>query len=342
MRERMICVECGRENDYAMKKYNRHYEGKGYDFYLEVEVPICNKCGEEIYDEEIEDEIVDRANARIREETNIIKKEEIISILMEYNVSQKFMSRMLGWGEITLTRYISAGYTPSKVNSDKLKSLKNPYEVQYLMSKRNEETDGEITKETAFHKLQENVNLVIGKIEQNEGKIYRVVNWFLSKSTDELPITHLALQKLLYIAQGWNKAINGKWLFEDDCEAWAHGAVYRQIYDRFKKFKYNPLPKIEKEIYLDKDEEKVLDMVFKQYFQVYTAKMLEEICHIEKPYILSRKGYDKSDRCENIISKDNIESYYNDVAKIYHITKEDMNNISIYIRDLLTKKFIYE
>ena len=65
-------------------------------------------------------------------------------------------------------------------------------------------------------------------------------------------------------------------------------------------------------------------------------------CHIEKPYILSRKGYDKSDRCENIISKDNIESYYNYVAKIYHITKEDMNNISIYIRDLLINKFIYE
>ncbi len=59
---RIRCAECGCLNDYVMKKINRHYEGEGYDFYLDVEVPICNKCGEEIYVESIEDDIVDRAN----------------------------------------------------------------------------------------------------------------------------------------------------------------------------------------------------------------------------------------------------------------------------------------
>jgi len=43
---------------------------------------------------------------------------------------------MLGWGEITLTRYISAGYTPNKINSDRLRALNDPYEVQNIIYKK--------------------------------------------------------------------------------------------------------------------------------------------------------------------------------------------------------------
>lgn len=333
--ERIVCIECGSLNDYVMKKYKRHYEGDDYDFYLDVEVPVCNKCGEEIYVEAIEDAIVDKANSYIREARDIIKKEEIVEILSKYNVSQKFMSKMLGWGEITLTRYISAGYTPNKANSDKLKSLKDPYEVQYLIYKKIEETEGEIVREPAFQKLQENVNRIIEEMENSEGKIYRVVNWFLSKSTDELPMTHLALQKLLYISQGWSKVIYGRWLFDNECEAWAHGAVYREIYEKFKKFKFHPLPKVNKEVYLDKDEEKLLNIVFEKYFQVYTATMLEKLCHLEEPYIVAREGYEPGERCENFISKKEIEKYYDSIAEKYDISEANLNNIDLYVRNLL-------
>lgn len=329
------CAECGCLNDYVMKKINRHYEGDGYDFYLDVEVPICNKCGEEIYVESIEDDIVDRANYIIRKSRDIIGKDEIIEILSKYDVSQKFMSRMLGWGEITLTRYISAGYTPNKTNSDKLRSLNDPYEVQSIMYDKIEETEGEILKESAFIKLQKSVNKNIESLEKNEGKIYRVVNWFLSKSTEEKPMTHLALQKLLYIAQGWNRAINGTWLFENECEAWVHGAVYREIFEKFKKFKYHPLPIVNMDIMLSKAEEIVLESVYRDYFEMYTATALEKICHLEKPYIESRKGCLPEDRCKNIISKKLIESYYCDIAKKYNISIDNLDNMKLYIRELL-------
>lgn len=49
-------------------------------------------------------------------------------------MSQKLLSRLLGWGEITLTRYISGGYTPNAPNSEKLKSLKDPYVFQKLVN----------------------------------------------------------------------------------------------------------------------------------------------------------------------------------------------------------------
>lgn len=331
----LLCVECGAVNDFTMKKIKRHYKGDGYDFYLDVEVPVCNKCGQEIYVESIEDEIVDRANVKIREARDIIKKEEIIEILSKYDASQKFMSRILGWGEITLTRYISSGYTPNKINSDKLRALKDPYQLQYIMYNKIEETDGEILKEAAYKRLQESVNLRIEDIEKKDGKIFKVANWFLSKSTEETPITHLALQKLLYITQGWHKAVNGKWMFENDCEAWVHGAVYREIYEKFKIFKYHPLPVLRKDINVDRDEELILEAVFNNYFQVYTANTLEKICHMEKPYIKARKGYKPDERCEEIIDKKSIEQYYGEIAGKYEISIDNLQNIELYIRELL-------
>ena len=42
-------------------------------------------------------------------------------------------------------------------------------------------------------------------------------------------ITPLALQKILYYAQGFYKAFFGKFLFDNDCEAWVHGPVYTKI-----------------------------------------------------------------------------------------------------------------
>ena len=51
--EKIFCVECGCD-EFVMKKYRRHYEGQGYDFYLDVEVPFCTKCGAEIDVEEID------------------------------------------------------------------------------------------------------------------------------------------------------------------------------------------------------------------------------------------------------------------------------------------------
>lgn len=330
MEKKRLCFECGSKDGYELKETIRHYEGEGYDFDLKVILPFCKKCGAPIVIEEIEEEIAERANKKIRESREIISKEEIITIIKEYNTSQKFLSRLLGWGEITLTRYVSGGYTPNKVNSDKLKSLKNPYMVQKMLDESEEATE-----EASFVKLQKKVNERIEELEYRDGKIYQVTNWFLSQASEENPITHLALQKLLYFSQSWNKVLNDEWLFMDDCQAWAHGAVYPEIYLEFKKFKYLPLPKVEKETSLKEEECRVLEFVKKYYFDVYNAKALERICHLEEPYKQSRKGYKEYENCEKVIKKQDIENYYIKISKKYGITLDHSLGIKTYLNTLL-------
>lgn len=336
------CFECGAKNEYEMKEDTREYKGEGYQFTLNVTLPFCKRCGAPLVDETIEQDIAEKANAEIRKQRGIIKQEEILEILTKYKVSQKNLSRLLGWGEITLTRYISGGYTPNSNNSDKLKSIQDPYVLKRIMYEKSEETDGEIAKESFFERLEQSVNLQIECIERREGKIYQVVNWFLSEATEETPITHLALQNLLYFSQGWNFVFNGECLFPNDCEAWIHGAVYRNIYENFKKFKSAPLPSIKKKVFLSEREKEVLSFAKKYYFDVYTARFMEQICHLEEPYRFTREGYKSNQNSEEIISKEQIQKYYLKIAERYNISVHNQKNVRLYLNDLLQDDFIME
>lgn len=329
-----VCIECGAINDYEIRNGIREYEGEGYHFTLDVQEAVCRKCGSPIWIDEIENEISERANEIIRKQRGIISKEEIVSIVNKYNASQKFLSRILGWGEITLTRYITGGYTPNATNSHKLRELKNPYIVQDLLIKKCEETDGEIVKEKSFGKMQTKINEEIDILENKE-KIYQIVDWYLIQTTYENPMTHLALQKLLYFSQSWCKVLTGKWLFENDCQAWVHGAVYPEVYEQFKPFKYNPLPKVKKEIKLASQELQVLMFVKKFYFDVYNARGLENICHNELPYKEARNGCADKEVGKRIIAKESIEKYYKEIVKQYNIRINEEKGIKEYLNQLV-------
>ena len=54
----------------------------------------------------------------------IITIEEILEILEKYNIGKKPLSLVLGWGEVTIIRYLD-GSIPDKLHSDVLFSIKN-------------------------------------------------------------------------------------------------------------------------------------------------------------------------------------------------------------------------
>ncbi len=334
MENMKMCFECGAKEQYEFKDTIRKYEGEGYHFEMSVKVPFCKICQAPIYMEAVENEIAKMANQRIREQREIITREEILEILELYNVSQKFLSRLLGWGEITLTRYVSGNYTPNVSNSNRLKELKNPYIFQMLLQDYcagNPERAGE----KSFKKAESKVSSELAKLENSKGKIFHVVNWFLAQSTDEVPITHLALQKLLYFVQNWSRVLLGQEMFEEDCQAWVHGAVYPQVYSTFKSFKYMPLPKVEVESKFKEEELKILNAVKLYYLDVYCAKALEEICHREEPYKKAREGCRKNDVCQRVINKNDVLSYYTHIVQKYRISLENLLNIREYLNIIL-------
>ncbi len=49
-------------------------------------------------------------------------------------------------------------------------------------------------------------------------------------------LTHMKIQKLVYIAHGWNLGITGEPLIEDEVMAWKYGPVIDKIWHEFRGF----------------------------------------------------------------------------------------------------------
>ncbi len=54
-------------------------------------------------------------------------------------------------------------------------------------------------------------------------------------------ISPMKMQKLVYVAHGWNLAINDEPLIAESFEAWPYGPVEEDLYHIFKQYRNNPI-----------------------------------------------------------------------------------------------------
>ena len=66
-------------------------------------------------------------------------------------------------------------------------------------------------------------------------KAKAIANYFLELGQrDDVALTPMKLQKLIYFAHGWYLAFHGKPLIDERIQAWEFGPVIRTVYDEFK------------------------------------------------------------------------------------------------------------
>lgn len=68
----------------------------------------------------------------------------------------------------------------------------------------------------------------------NTGKLFAVAHYILQNNT--AMVSHLALQKLVYISFGVYTVRTGEYLFENIIEAWPYGPVIPDLYHRLKVY----------------------------------------------------------------------------------------------------------
>ena len=132
----------------------------------------------------------------------------------------------------------------------------------------------------------------------------------------------------------------GKTLFEEDCQAWAHGPVYVKVYDLFSGFKYNPIDDKRfhffknKSSMLSSDEKKIIDMVINS-FGMYSGKTLERITRKESPWEEAHE--DRLYGYSNVkITKKAIRDYFEKEAKEFDFRTE--KGLNEYIKYQLEKR----
>jgi len=130
-------------------------------------------------------------------------------------------------------------------------------------------------------------------------------------------LSHLKLQKLLYYIQSWFLAYEGKALFDGKFQAWIHGPVNRNIYDRFKDSKYmyssirmSDVLSEERPLEVLTDEECNLINIVLEAYAKYSDVQLETMTHAEKPWLEARRSYQAFERCEIEIDERTMQLYY--------------------------------
>lgn len=151
---------------------------------------------------------------------------------------------------------------------------------------------------------------MVNRNDESQIDVNRIADYFIlrARETGE-PITHLKLQKLVYYAQAWYLALNGKRLFNGDFQAWVHGPVSRDLYNRFRGFAWKPIDDEISEPSLPDDIREHLEEVWEVYGG-FTAFDLERITHEEDPWLRARAGLPPDANCENVISDEDMKSYY--------------------------------
>lgn len=118
---KVYCPYCKKEVEYKIEKRELK-EFRGIEVNTFENVAICNECNQDLYANKIEDENNERIYKIYREKANIIKADDIVKLREKYDISQRELTAILGFGKMTINRYERGGL-PTKSQSDYIKLL---------------------------------------------------------------------------------------------------------------------------------------------------------------------------------------------------------------------------
>lgn len=328
---RDFCIECRKETEYLLQKRDIVKTIRDREYAFGITVAVCAECGGEMSIQGLIDKNIQEVDEQYRAIEGLVSVEDIEKLMRIYKIGKAPLSLALGFGEITVPRYL-AGQVPSKEYSDVVRAaLTSPaYMKQKLL-----ENHKKITA-AAYKKAMTAADSLESLFSVSE-KILRVIAYVFKKLEE---VTPLSLQKLLYFIQGIYSALYGRPIFSEDCRAWIHGPVYQEVYDLFRDFKYNPIDDARFVLLegmadaLTEDEKYVINLVVNT-FGMYGGKVLEKITHNETPWKEARKGYGDSIPSSELLPKERIMKYYMAVNQKYGIDKEE--GLRTYIHDMLAK-----
>lgn len=179
---RVYCPYCKKEVEYKIEKKDLK-EFRGIEVNTFENIAICNECNQDLYVNEIEDENNERIYQIYREKANIIKPEDIIKLREKYDISQRELTSILGFGKMTINRYERGGL-PTKSQSDYIKLLienddkfiekaKEAYEKNNINDKTyNKIISEEVEKDISKKEVQDNIRRYLKSVLNRKPDIY--------------------------------------------------------------------------------------------------------------------------------------------------------------------------
>lgn len=326
MTEKTFCEECRNDVEYTTASVPMTGTIKGKEYHYTGTEARCSDCGNLVFVPEISDDNLRSLYNVFREENGIVSLDVICAIPEKYDIGKRPLSLLLGWGELTFSRYCD-GDIPTRQYSDILQRIYN--EPQFY-SELLEANKANLKSQRTYEKTRRAVDALLSVDTPSNSKINTVIQYLLYQCED---ITPLALQKALYYIQGFHFTFYRTFLFPEDCQAWTHGPVYRDIYFRYRDYRFDP---IEKTTTFDTSvfsasEKAICDSVINNLC-CYSGKILERFTHNEAPWLTTRGDLPDSAPSDRIIEKSVIGTYFDAVKAKYNMVNP--RDIKAYAQDM--------
>ena len=299
------CNECEDLVEYDVYDEIVNEEFKGEKINYKFRVGRCKCCNCEVATDI--DYNSRKSKAKIeayKKKMGLIELNEISEILEKYDIGKETLADIAGFGKVTIKRYYD-GVIPSREYSNILYKILREEDYFINLVEENKEK----LKDVAYRKI---ISRYERLAEISSSKIDQIVNYIITHLGE---VTPLALEKLLSFSNGVNYALNGSQLISEESQAWAHGPVYPQVYNKYKKFGYKP---IDDGIYstqgcmlskVSEAELNAIDLVINT-FGLYSPKTLEKISHSQEPWKEKRVGYKEDEAGRKVIDENAIKVFY--------------------------------
>ena len=126
------CTSCGGQQETEVRNTLQQIEVRGEAISVEGRVRFCRACGAEIADRQLDELMLRTAYDVYRRRHQLLTSADIAALRERYGLSQRALSQLLGWGQITIHRYES-GALQSEAHNQVLKTLDNPERVKEIL-----------------------------------------------------------------------------------------------------------------------------------------------------------------------------------------------------------------
>ncbi len=332
MMDATYCCLCDKTVEVELKKEEEVHVIRGTRVRCKVDNAYCRHCGNQVYIPEINDRNLDIIDNAYRNQNGIMTKSEIEGLLKQYDIGAKPLAAILGWGEVTITRY-QKGQIPDRAHNETLKRLQDPEAFVTLFEKDQDKLTNPAKKKTAAA-LQALISNHQPALNEFDIRVSSLLNVYSNQPDEFNGFTAFNLQKLiqtiLYFAvmeSGIYKTKMNKLLWYADMLSYKrsghtitglsykhnhygptphlYGYLYGSLEDVYITLvddalgEYiNPLVEFTPDVF-SHEETKVLDKV-KESFRNWSAQRISDYSHLEKAY----KENDHSDFISFTYAKD--------------------------------------
>lgn len=127
-----ICPHCEAEREVTTLKTTEDFKIRGDVVRVDVDYYKCLTCGEEFDDPASDRDPIDEAYVLYRQKNNMLQPADIKDIRKKHGLTQAELSKLLGWGLATLSRYEN-GALQEESHDKILKLIKEPQNLLKLI-----------------------------------------------------------------------------------------------------------------------------------------------------------------------------------------------------------------